>query len=59
TGGTNADSITIVKGGIKTALVSIPLRYMHTPVETVDLSDIESAGKLLAEFIKNRGERND
>jgi endoglucanase len=50
TGGTNADSISIAKGGVKTALVSIPLRYMHTPVETADLSDIEATGKLIAAF---------
>jgi endoglucanase len=52
TGGTNADSITTVKGGVKTALVSIPLRYMHTPVETADISDIEAAGHLIAAFIE-------
>jgi endoglucanase len=50
TGGTNADSISIAKGGVKTALVSVPLRYMHTPVETADLSDIEAAGKLIAAY---------
>ncbi|MCL1866912.1 MAG: M20/M25/M40 family metallo-hydrolase [Oscillospiraceae bacterium] len=52
TGGTNADSVSIVKGGVRTSLVSIPLRYMHTPVETVDLSDIETTGRLIAEYIK-------
>ena len=52
TGGTNADSITMVKGGVRTALVSIPLRYMHTLVETADLSDIEAAGKLIAKFVE-------
>jgi endoglucanase len=53
TGGTNADTISTVKGGIKTALISIPLRYMHTPVETADLGDIEAAGKLIAAFIED------
>jgi endoglucanase len=53
TGGTNADVISVVKGGVKTALVSIPLRYMHTSVETADLSDIEAAGKLIAAFIES------
>ncbi|MCL2070836.1 MAG: M20/M25/M40 family metallo-hydrolase [Oscillospiraceae bacterium] len=52
TSGTNADPIGIVRGGVKTALVSIPLRYMHTPVETVALSDIEAVGKLIAEFVE-------
>ncbi|NLS44744.1 MAG: M42 family metallopeptidase [Firmicutes bacterium] len=49
--GTDACSIQITRGGIPTALVSIPLRYMHTSVETVCLADIERAGRLLAEFI--------
>ena len=52
TSGTNADPISISRGGVKTALVSIPLRYMHTPVETVDLTDIESGGKLIAAFVE-------
>ncbi|MCL1904450.1 MAG: M20/M25/M40 family metallo-hydrolase [Oscillospiraceae bacterium] len=51
TSGTNADPVGIARGGIPTALVSIPLRYMHTPVEVVDLSDIESSGELIAGFI--------
>jgi endoglucanase len=58
TGGTNADTISTVKGGVKTALISIPLRYMHTPVETAHLSDIEAAGKLIAAFIEG-GAAND
>ncbi|MCL1881792.1 MAG: M42 family peptidase [Oscillospiraceae bacterium] len=58
TGGTNADSISTVKGGVKTALLSIPLRYMHTPVETLDLSDVEATGKLIAEFISGVGGAN-
>jgi endoglucanase len=50
-GGTDAFAIQIARGGIPTGLVSIPLRYMHTAVETVCLADIERAGRLLAEFI--------
>lgn len=51
TTGTNADSIFATKGGIKTALVSIPLRNMHTPVEVIDVDDIENTARLLAQFI--------
>jgi endoglucanase len=50
--GTNADTVASSKGGVKTALLSIPLRYMHTPAETVDLTDIEATGKLIAAFIE-------
>lgn len=53
--GTNADSIAVSKSGVKCALLSIPIRYMHTPCEVVDISDIESTGKLLAMYIKNGG----
>jgi endoglucanase len=41
----------VAREGIPTGLLSIPLRYMHTPVETVSLKDIERTGRLLAEFI--------
>lgn len=50
--GTNADHITVSKGGIPSVLVSLPIRYMHTPVETVDLRDIESCAKLIARFLE-------
>lgn len=50
--GTNADHITISKGGIPSALVSIPQKYMHTPVETVDIRDIENCAKLIALFLE-------
>jgi endoglucanase len=53
TSGTNADSISTVKGGVKTALLSVPLRYMHTPVEVVDIADIEATGRLIAEFVRS------
>jgi putative aminopeptidase FrvX len=49
--GTDAWRIQVQRGGIPTALVSIPLRYMHTSVETVCYRDIERTGKLLAHFI--------
>lgn len=48
---TNADKISATKSGIKTGLVSIPLKNMHTPVEIVDLRDIENVARLLANYI--------
>ena len=49
--GTNADHICISKGGVKTALLSIPLKYMHTPVEVVNLTDIENTSTIIEKFI--------
>ena len=45
--GTDADAYQISRAGIPTGLVSIPLRYMHSPVETVDLDDVEATVALL------------
>jgi len=49
--GTDARVLQLTGRGIPTALVSIPLRYMHTSVETASLQDIVDCGKLLAAFI--------
>lgn len=49
--GTDAFAMQVVAEGIPTLVLGIPLRYMHTPVETVVIKDIERAGHLLAEFI--------
>ncbi len=49
--GTDAWAIQVARQGIPTALISVPLRNMHSPVEIVDLNDIRRAGRLLAEFI--------
>ena len=54
--GTNADEITVTAGGIRTALLSIPLKYMHTPVEVVQISDVEAVGDLIAQYVLNCGE---
>jgi endoglucanase len=44
---TDADAIQISRAGIPAGLVSIPLRYMHSPVEMVDLADVEAAVELV------------
>ena len=49
---TDADSLQISRTGIPTGLVSIPLRYMHSPVEMVDLADVEATVELIAAFVK-------
>ena len=59
--GTDARAIQMARGGVATGLISIPLRYMHTPSEVVDLNDIENAVKLLVSFCQaiKKGERAD
>ena len=48
--GTDARVLQISRGGVAAGLVSIPLRYMHTPGEVVDLNDIEMCVRLLKDF---------
>jgi putative aminopeptidase FrvX len=48
--GTDADAIHMARAGVPCGLVSIPLRYMHSPVETIQLADVEGAIELLASF---------
>jgi putative aminopeptidase FrvX len=45
--GTDANVMQISRGGVATALVKLPLRYMHTPVETMSLSDLDAAVELI------------
>ena len=52
---TNADDVSAAARGVPTALLSIPVRGMHTTAETADLSDIEHTASLLAEFVKIGG----
>jgi tetrahedral aminopeptidase len=49
--GTDAYALQVTAEGIPTMVISIPLRYMHTPVEMITMQDIRRAGRLLAEFI--------
>ncbi|WP_018110729.1 M20/M25/M40 family metallo-hydrolase [Thermus igniterrae] len=49
--GTDADEVAKVREGIPTGILSIPLRYMHSPVEMVDFQDVERAVRLLAAYV--------
>jgi putative aminopeptidase FrvX len=49
--GTDANAIQVNRGGAAAALVSVPNRYMHTPVELVSLKDVENTVKLLTEAL--------
>ena len=50
--GTDANVMQLVHGGVATALLSIPLRYMHSPCELVSLKDLEQCAKLLAKTVE-------
>jgi endoglucanase len=50
--GTDADAIHLSRAGVPTGVLSIPSRYLHSPVEMVSLDDIEAAAKLIAAFAK-------
>ncbi len=50
--GTDADAVHAARTGIPTGVVSVPLRYMHSPVELVSLADIQVAAELIAAFAK-------
>ncbi len=54
--GTDAAAIQISRAGIPTALLSLPLRNMHSPVETISLKDVDRTGRLMAEFIAGLAE---
>ena len=51
--GTDADVIGVVGHGVPCTLVSIPLKYMHTPIEVVSLDDLDATSRLMAAFILN------
>lgn len=55
--GTDANAIQLTRAGVATALVSIPNRYMHTPVEVINLKDLGAAAKLIAETVLAIGPR--
>ncbi len=51
TTGTNADAVSVTADGVSTALLSIPLRYMHTPAEVISLRDVETVARLITTFV--------
>ena len=53
--GTDANVMQLNRGGVATALISVPLRYMHTPVEVLDLDDLQRAVQLLAALCARLG----
>jgi endoglucanase len=53
--GTNGWQMQTVREGIATAVLSLPLKYMHSPVETLEPEDMESAARLISAFVKDLG----
>ena len=53
--GTNGWEVQISREGVATAVLSLPLKYMHTPVEVVSLADLEETARLLAAFVEDLG----
>ena len=53
--GTDADAIAVIRGGVKTGLLSIPQRYMHTPVEVVDTEDVRQTAMLMLFYAYDLG----
>lgn len=49
--GTDANAIQVTQAGVPTALLSIPLRNMHTPIETLSVKDVQRTGRLMAQTI--------
>lgn len=52
--GTNADVISVSEYGIKTSLISIPQKYMHSPIEIVDVTDVENVARLIVAYAKSK-----
>lgn len=50
--GTNADRFSVNKSGVKAVTLSIPLKYMHTPVEVISVSDCENTAQLIAAYLQ-------
>lgn len=57
--GTDADAVFTSRGGVACGLVSVPNRYMHTPIEIIHLGDLERCARLIAAFCEEVGARTD
>ncbi len=53
--GTDGDELQVVRGGVPISVLEVPLKYMHTTVETLSYKTVKKAGKLLGEFILMAG----
>ena len=53
--GTDARAIQVARDGIPTGLISVPLRYMHTPTEVVCLADLDATVRLITRFARDLG----
>ncbi len=52
----DARAIQVTRAGVATGIVSLPLRYMHTPNELIDLNDLEASVRLIQAFVESLGE---
>jgi putative aminopeptidase FrvX len=57
--GTDADAVFKSRGGVACGLLSVPNRYMHTPVEIIHLGDLENCARLMAAFLLQLDEQSD
>lgn len=53
-GGTDSGAISLSRGGVRTGVLSIPCRYVHSPAETIDMGDYEGGVKLLAHIMRHK-----
>src|SRR6476469_3019064 len=53
--GTDADAVHVSRGGVPTGCIGLPLRYMHSPVEMVQLEDVERSAQLISAFAQRLG----
>lgn len=53
--GTDSDVVSVTGPGVRTVLVSIPQRYMHTAAEVIDYADVENTARLMAAYIRDIG----